>query len=590
MGSETTDMLGPSFAGPQIANWPRKRVFGGFVGAYDDIPNIVALWSFRRCLSSYTGNLLRLRRSSDDVEQDFGYISNGDLDTDAISTFLGGATGTIVTLYDQSGNADSITQGTNGSQLLYVASGQNGHSIATADGVDDFIQGAFSAALSQPFTVLIVSRLNTASVSSATRKTLVDSDDGTNRMLIRDSNEKWDIRTNASLIGGKPHLRWNVWTSLFNGASSEFWVNKVSEAFGDAGSQNPDGITIGADLAGGNAWDGDIAEVVVIDASLSDADRDTAENASETYWGLDIPTLSDVPFGLADYSAGTVITTTDAINHPSVELADSTYYMTYNDSSGINIKSSSDGLSWTDHGQIIANADGPTVVVAGDLNHVGGDFYLYVMADDPREIKLWICTDPDPTDSANWSASANNPLITPTDIPGSNVVDPALMHFSTGFTSGSDGTHNYWMMVGSGTGGDDVDERMLFYADNLEGPWTAANGGTPAFAYGDPYDIYPGDFIQVDSTIWWLYSFRRANDEVVMRWAKSTDLVDWTKVVGDAIDVDDAALSSYVWAIEGDITVVGSELWVYVAMNKEKTGSKDDIFLVKFNDGGATEL
>ena len=64
-------------------------IFGGrFVGAYDDIANIVHIYEpARRVLTAYTGNLVRLRRASDNAELNFGYIANGNLDVAAIAAF-----------------------------------------------------------------------------------------------------------------------------------------------------------------------------------------------------------------------------------------------------------------------------------------------------------------------------------------------------------------------------------------------------------------------------------------------------------------------------------------------------------------------
>jgi lysophospholipase L1-like esterase len=95
-----------------------------FVGALDAIPNITAAYGMRRLLSTYTGNLLKIRRSSDDTEQDIGYTSTGALDTAAIASFIGGGNGFVKTWYDQKGSANA-TQATTASQPQYVASAVN---------------------------------------------------------------------------------------------------------------------------------------------------------------------------------------------------------------------------------------------------------------------------------------------------------------------------------------------------------------------------------------------------------------------------------------------------------------------------------
>jgi hypothetical protein len=64
----------------------------------------------RKVVSSYTGPLIRIRRSSDNSETDIGFDVNGDLDTTAVNTFIGGANAFVPIIYDQSGNGHNYTQ------------------------------------------------------------------------------------------------------------------------------------------------------------------------------------------------------------------------------------------------------------------------------------------------------------------------------------------------------------------------------------------------------------------------------------------------------------------------------------------------
>jgi len=85
-----------------------------------------AIFSIRRLLTSYTGALVRLRRDSDHAESDFGPDVNGDLDTAAITTWLGGANGFVKIWYDQSGNGyDAAASATKSYQPQYIAIGIN---------------------------------------------------------------------------------------------------------------------------------------------------------------------------------------------------------------------------------------------------------------------------------------------------------------------------------------------------------------------------------------------------------------------------------------------------------------------------------
>ena len=63
-----------------------------------------------RKISSTATNCIRVRRSSDNAEQDIGFVGN-DLDTDSLLSFVGGSSGFVTTWYDQSGNGRDAFNG-----------------------------------------------------------------------------------------------------------------------------------------------------------------------------------------------------------------------------------------------------------------------------------------------------------------------------------------------------------------------------------------------------------------------------------------------------------------------------------------------
>jgi hypothetical protein len=67
-------------------------------------------YSLRLLNTDYTGNSIRVRRSSDNAEQDIGFTADGELDTSALLTFVGAGNGFVTTWYDQSGNGYNATQ------------------------------------------------------------------------------------------------------------------------------------------------------------------------------------------------------------------------------------------------------------------------------------------------------------------------------------------------------------------------------------------------------------------------------------------------------------------------------------------------
>lgn len=95
-----------------------------FTGLLDTYSGAAVAYSAARRLSStYTGALIRVRRSSDNTEQDIGYDSNNVLDESALTTFVGANNGFVTTWYDQSGNAKNVIQSTAANQPKIVSSG-----------------------------------------------------------------------------------------------------------------------------------------------------------------------------------------------------------------------------------------------------------------------------------------------------------------------------------------------------------------------------------------------------------------------------------------------------------------------------------
>ena len=93
-----------------------------FTGLLDTYPGAAAAYSLRLLRSAYSGNSIRVRRSSDNAEQDIAFIGN-DLDTASLLTFCGAGNGFVTTWYDQSGNANDATQSTAVNQCQIVSSG-----------------------------------------------------------------------------------------------------------------------------------------------------------------------------------------------------------------------------------------------------------------------------------------------------------------------------------------------------------------------------------------------------------------------------------------------------------------------------------
>lgn len=114
----------------------------------DLYPSAAVAYSLRKLRNAYTGNAIRVRRSSDNTEQDIGFDSNGNLNESALTTFVGSGNGFVVTWYDQSTNVNNAIMSTQANQPQIVSSGVilkrtgigSARPIIRFDGVNDYMQ------------------------------------------------------------------------------------------------------------------------------------------------------------------------------------------------------------------------------------------------------------------------------------------------------------------------------------------------------------------------------------------------------------------------------------------------------------------
>jgi hypothetical protein len=148
----------------------------GYLYLLNDYPNAAAAYSLRLLRSAYTGSAIRVRRASDNTEQNIGFVNNL-LDTSSLTSFCSGTNGFVATWYDQSGNANDATQTTAANQPQIVSSGSVildlGKPTLQFDGVSDFLLGTtaidplFITAVNKPNITAIYKTIFGADTSDA---------------------------------------------------------------------------------------------------------------------------------------------------------------------------------------------------------------------------------------------------------------------------------------------------------------------------------------------------------------------------------------------------------------------------------------
>lgn len=93
------------------------------IGLGPSTPSVGA-YSVRKLSSTYLGPAIRIRRSSDNTEQNIAFLPSGELDTVSLKNFTGSGSAFVSTWYDQSGYNNHVVQSTLANQPQIVLNGQ----------------------------------------------------------------------------------------------------------------------------------------------------------------------------------------------------------------------------------------------------------------------------------------------------------------------------------------------------------------------------------------------------------------------------------------------------------------------------------
>ena len=141
----------------------------------DTYTSAFTAYSVRKLRAAYSGSAIRVRRASDNAEQNIGF-SGSDLDTSALATFCSGTDGFVVTWFDQSGNAKDVTQTTAANQPQIVSSGtvltRNSKPVVRFDGSNDYLGTTDTGLPTGAASYAIATYCDEASLSSGNYRTV----------------------------------------------------------------------------------------------------------------------------------------------------------------------------------------------------------------------------------------------------------------------------------------------------------------------------------------------------------------------------------------------------------------------------------
>lgn len=266
----------------------------------DLYPNAAAAYSLRKLRSGYTGSAIRVRRSSDNTEQDIGFTSTGDLDTTALTTFVGANNGFVTTWYDQSGNGNNATQVDSTAQPVIFSGGTvvnvNNKPAIDFDGLNDFFTTT-NYFNSNPVSLFFITKLddptntNKNGIFNANTSQIFASSNGI-RLDNFSGNSRWGVN-GTFLIASNTSTTIQLRSAFANSISNDLYVNNSLLITGSGSTPNFTSVTntnIGR-MFDSVYLDGIIQEAIIYNSNQS-PNRIGIKTNINSYYGIYNPTVA----------------------------------------------------------------------------------------------------------------------------------------------------------------------------------------------------------------------------------------------------------------------------------------------------------
>jgi hypothetical protein len=160
-----------------------------------------------------------------------------------------------------------------------------GKNVIDFDGLTDELIAA-SVSQAQPTTIAVVMEAD----SNGSASNIVDSNASGSRQSIFISGSggnPWGIFAGtARLSATNSDLDPHVLIAVFDGASSDLYLDGVAIISNDPGNQTLSGLTVGARHDGANTFEGLVAHVIVFDEALTVGEVGTLNTALANYWDI----------------------------------------------------------------------------------------------------------------------------------------------------------------------------------------------------------------------------------------------------------------------------------------------------------------
>lgn len=259
----------------------------------DAYPNAAAAYSVRKLRSAYTGSAIRVRRSSDNTEQDIGFVNNV-LDTSSLTSFCGSGDGFVTTWYDQSGNSNNVAQSTASYQPQIVSNGSvlttNSKPSLKFDGTNDNMATTGTPFSATENTLIAVSKQDATFNDYKRLFCIGNYNDGRYLGSNVNTDDMLAVFNNNTLTCyGGVSLSQNLSIMYNNGTNGVLWQNgsQINTVTASNASYGNEDLYIGNDKAANLAkvWNGIGQEFIFYPSSQSSNLSGISTNIN-TYYGI----------------------------------------------------------------------------------------------------------------------------------------------------------------------------------------------------------------------------------------------------------------------------------------------------------------
>lgn len=248
----------------------------------DLYPNAAAAYSLRKLRTAYVGSAIRVRRSSDNAEQDIGFVDN-ELDTASLLSFVGSGDGFVAKWYDQSGLGNDATNTAESAQPKIVSSGVvikvNDVAAVDFDGTNDYLETDTFTEIPQPTSYFGVFKFD------ASKNQNIFDGSSSGRQVIGETGTTYKLYGGIQITGGVSNTNQSSFNGFFSDTDSLF-INNISITSGNAGFDVIDKMVIGSNFLKSGAYlNGKIQELILYPSDQS-ANREAIETNINNHYTI----------------------------------------------------------------------------------------------------------------------------------------------------------------------------------------------------------------------------------------------------------------------------------------------------------------